>query len=81
MKLNKLNILIAGGLILGGLSGCFEEDEMILPHIPGDEQTYVFKKSIYTNQSFFDLGSNDILSENENSVWVLRFASQAEEWH
>ena len=81
MKLKRLNIIVAVAFILTGLGGCFEEDKRVPPHVPGDEQLYTFKKSIYTNQSFFDLGSNEILAENENSNWVLRFASRADEWH
>jgi hypothetical protein len=63
------------------LAGCFEEDERVAPHIPGDEQSFAFDKSIYFNQSYFDLGTNSILAENGNAEWVLRFGAQAGDWH
>ena len=63
------------------LGGCFEDDEKVAPHIPGDEQSFAFEKSIYFNQSFFDLGTNSILAENGNSDWVLRFGAMAGDWH
>ena len=44
------------------LGGCFEEDEKVLPHVPGDELSFSFEKSIYTNQSYFDLSTNSILA-------------------
>jgi len=81
MKFYKLNIIFAMAFVLASLTGCFEEDTRIPPHTPGDELTYSFTKSIYENQSFFKLGINDILAENENPVWLLRFASQADDWH
>jgi len=81
MILLRSNIIIAGVLLMFTVSGCFEEDKRITPHIPGEEKTFVFERSMYTNQSFFDLGTNSIISENENSVWVLRFASQSGESH
>jgi len=69
-------------LIISALSaGCFEEDEKVPPHIPGDEQHFAFDKSIYFTQSYFDLSSNSILAENGNAEWVLRFAAQARDWH
>jgi len=64
-----------------GLAACFGEDEMVIPHTPGDEQTFTYNKSIYTTQSFFDLGTNSIVEENPNGEWILRFASQAGDWH
>ncbi len=61
-------------------AGCFEEDEKVPPHVPGNEQSFTFEKSIYFTQSYFDLGTNSILAENGNDEWVLRFGSRAEDW-
>jgi hypothetical protein len=77
-KIHIIYIMIA----LAGLMGsCFEEDKMVPPHIPGDEQSFEFEKSIYHFQSFFDLGTNSIMAENGNSDWMLRFAAHPGDWH
>ncbi|MFC2116487.1 HmuY family protein [Bacteroidota bacterium] len=81
MFTGKIHIAGLITLIMLALCSCFEEDNRVDPHIPGDEETFVFEKSIYFNQSFFDLSNNEILAENENSAWVLRFASQTGDWH
>jgi hypothetical protein len=70
-------LILAIGLLAGG---CFEEDEKVPPHVPGDEQSFTFERSIYSNQSYFDLGTNSILAENVNAEWVLRFGAQAGDW-
>jgi hypothetical protein len=62
------------------LTGCFEEDEKVAPHIPGDEISYEFTQSMYTHQAFFDLGTNSVQSENENGMWVLKFGARAGDW-
>ncbi len=61
--------------------GCFEGDEKVAPHIPGDELSFEFEKSIYFNQSYFDLGTNSIMAENPNGDWVLRFGARSGDWH
>jgi hypothetical protein len=63
------------------LGGCFEEDEKVLPHVPGDELSFAFEESIYFTQSYFDLGTNSILAENGNAEWVLRFGAWSGDWH
>lgn len=63
------------------LGGCFEGDEKVAPHVPGDEQSFAFQKSIYYHQSYFDLGTNSILAENGNAEWVLRFGARSGDWH
>ena len=75
---NIIYILLAMTALLGS---CFEEDKPVPAHVPGDEQSFEFEKSIYYNQSFFDLGTNSIVSENGNSAWVLRFAARTGDWH
>lgn len=63
------------------LGSCFEEDEKVPPHVPGDELSFAFETSIYTIQSYFDLGTNSIPAENGNTEWVLRFGTRADDWH
>jgi hypothetical protein len=75
---NIIYILLAMTALLGS---CFEEDKPVPAHVPGDEQSFEFEKSIYNIQSFFDLGTNSIVSENGNSDWVLRFAARTGDWH
>ena len=75
---NIIYILLAMTALL---VSCFEEDKPVPAHIPGDEQSFEFEKSIYNIQSFFDLGTNSIVSENGNSEWVLRFAARTGDWH
>ena len=76
----KQNIICTMAALLLIMAGCFEEDERVMPHVPGDEQSFTFDKSIYFNQSFFDLGTNSIVAENSNSEWVMRFGAQAGDW-
>lgn len=71
-------IILAISLFAGG---CFEEDEMVPPHVPGDELSFAFDKSIYNFQSYFDLSTNSILAENGNGEWVLRFGAWSGDWH
>jgi hypothetical protein len=77
MNKHIIYTVLAISLFLGG---CFEEDEKVPSHIPGNEQSFAFDKSIYHTQSYFDLGTNNILAENGNAEWVLRFGAQEGEW-
>lgn len=70
-------IILTTSLFLGG---CFEEDEKVPPHVPGDELSFAFEKSIYFTQSYFDLSSNSIIAENGNAEWVLRFGAGSGDW-
>jgi hypothetical protein len=63
------------------LSGCFEEDQQVPAHVPGDEISYEFEKSMYTYQSYYDLGTNNVPLDNENGVWVIKFGAQSGDWH
>jgi len=77
----KSNIVLLLVSFMVGLPACFEEDTIVPAHIPGDEKTFVFEKSIYTTTSFFDLGTNSIMDENDNGDWVLKFGSRPGDWH
>ncbi len=63
------------------LSGCFEEDERVEPHVPGDEISYEFQSSMYTHQSHFNFSTNSVQAENENGIWVIKFGAQEKDWH
>ncbi len=77
----RMTLLIVMLLFLAVLSSCFEEDDEVQPHIQGDELTYAYEESIYTTQSFFDLGNNEIVNSGLNSVWNIAFACGASNWH
>ena len=77
----RLHIVYIVLIFSAFLAGCFEEDEKVAAHIPGDEQSFAFDRSIYFHQSFFDLGTNSIMSENGNADWVLRFGAMSGDWH
>jgi hypothetical protein len=81
MDNRKTYMALLLGPVIMGLAGCFEEDLRVTPHTPGDENTFAWEKSIYTTQSYFDLGTNSIMKDNDNGEWVLRFGSQTGDWH
>lgn len=68
-------ILILSLLIL---TGCFEEDERI-EALPFNYSS--IEASIYTNQVFYDLGSEQAVTSNPNNSWVLAFESGPDGWH
>ncbi len=81
MSASRKHIVIFTLSLMLILTACFEKDEMVPPHTPGDEISYEFEKSMYTSQAFFDLSSNIVRTENENGVWTIKFGAQAGDWH
>jgi len=81
MGVYRMTSFIASLLILAVLSSCFKEDEKVEVHIQGDELTYTFEESIYTTQSFFDLGNNEIVNSAPNSAWRIAFSCEPSGWH
>lgn len=63
------------------LNSCFQEDERVPPHVPGDELSFEFKENMYTVQSYFDLSDNQVVSSSPNSSWMLGFACGSNQWH
>jgi len=79
MSQGKLIIILLFALTFI-LTGCFEDDEKVPPHVPGDELTYEFTKSMYTDQAFLDLGTNEVNATNVNGEWTMKFGALAGDW-
>ena len=56
------------------LSSCFDKDEMVSPHVPGDVVTGVIPMTMYyTNQVYYNLEEEKISGINERSAFDLIF--------
>ena len=67
---------------LFALTSCFEEDEMVTPHDPGNLTLgEVELTETYKYQVFFDLETNSTLKQNFISEWDLGFESADSGWH
>jgi hypothetical protein len=64
------------------LTGCFKEDEKVIPHDPGDVKTQTIEMTKdYRYQVYFDLGSEKVVSTNLKTEWDLGFECSAKGWH
>ncbi|MFK5856064.1 MAG: HmuY family protein [Bacteroidota bacterium] len=55
-------------------SSCFKEDEIVTPHDPGDAKTAIIPMTrYYSNQVYFSLEKEDIVSINNRSIFDLNF--------
>ena len=71
MRLMAFSVLIF--LALAAVS-CFEVDQPVPPYaLPENVDTLSIQNSIYHHQIYFDFSSGSIVSENENSEWILAF--------
>ena len=61
------------------LTGCFEKDTAVKPHIWYGE-SYVFISSIYTSQQFYSFENNSVLKSNPLDAWDISFDSHANGW-
>jgi len=62
-------------LIMGFFSSCFKEDEIVIPHDPGEVITAVIPmRKEYTDQYYFKLDNNEIVSSNNRSIFDLNFS-------
>ena len=53
---------------------CFEVDEAVPPYaLPENVDTLSIQKSIYDYQVYFDFSSGSVVTDNENSEWILSF--------
>ena len=52
---------------------CEKEEIAILPHTSGDEITNIIDNPIYANQFYFDLETNQFVSNNQKVAWDLGF--------
>lgn len=73
-------ILFLAAISLIIVNSCFEEDSPVLPHQPGQEETFEFERSIYYYQSYYDLSTNKVVQYNENSEWLLGFEATGNGW-
>lgn len=54
--------------------GCIEDDTPVEPYDRGDVETNIVGMGKnYTNQLYFDLGTNSIVGENDHTIWNLGF--------
>ena len=69
-------------ILLFALTSCFEEDEMVLPHDPGDLTVGVAELTeTYKYQLFYDLETNSAVKQNLISEWDLGFETSDSGWH
>jgi hypothetical protein len=79
MKWTVYSVLIF--FVLAAVS-CFEEDQTVPPYqLPVDVETFSVQNSIYDYQVYFDFSSGTVVSENENSDWVLSFECSDSGYH
>jgi hypothetical protein len=68
--------------LLFALTSCFEEDEMVPPHDPGDLTTgKVELTETYKYQVFYDFETNSSIKQNLISEWDLGFETSDSGWH
>ena len=61
---------------------CFEEDQAVPPYVlPENIDSLSIQNSIYNYQVYFDFSSGTVVSENENSEWVLSFECADSGYH
>ena len=71
MNLKACIVLIC--MALAAVS-CFEVDEAVPPYtLPENVDTLSIQHSIYQYQVYFDFTIGSVVSENENSAWILSF--------
>ncbi len=62
-------------LIIVLFTSCFKEDRMIIPHDPGEVNVVVIPMTqYYTDQIYFNLENNEIVSSNNRSIFDLSFS-------
>ena len=61
-------------------TACFEEDDRVSPHVPGDETVVEIQKNIYDSMLYFDLSSNRVVQSFANNDWHLAFECGEEGW-
>jgi HmuY protein len=66
--------------ILFTASSCFQEDERVDPHVPGEGVEFILESSIYDNQIYFDFNTGSVLSEVPNDAWTLAFGAGPDDW-
>jgi len=78
----NMKFLVTYVILLFALTSCFEEDEMVLPHDPGDLTVgKVELTETYKYQVFYDLETNSSVKQNIISEWDLGFETADSGWH
>lgn len=73
-------ILVIFSFTLFLITSCFQEDERVMPHIPGEGQAFEMELSIYENQLYFDFNTGTVLSAVPNDSWTMAFAAGVDDW-
>ena len=77
-----MRFLVIYVILLFALTSCFEEDEMVPKHDPGDLTTVIVELTeTYKYQAFFDLETNRTVKQNLITEWDLGFESSDSGWH
>ena len=77
-----MKFLVTYLILLFALTSCFEEDEMVLPHDPGDLTVgNVELTETYKYQVFYDFETNTGVKQNLISEWDLGFETADSGWH
>lgn len=77
MKIRHILPILFAALFL---TACFEEDQRVTPHEPGDELTVLLKYNIYDTMQYFDCSSNQVVQEFGNKEWNLGFETAKKGW-
>ncbi len=74
MNLTTLIRALLGISLILSLTSCFKEDEKIERHQPsGVAINTIAMGQYYTQQAYFDLGTNQMVKTNEKDLWDLAF--------
>ncbi len=77
-----MKFLVTYLILLFALTSCFEEDEMVPPHDPGDLTVgNVELSETYKYQVFYDFETNTGVKQNLISEWDLGFETADSGWH
>ncbi len=80
--LRNMKKFIYSSIIIICCYSCFEEDEMVTPHDPGDLTVdSVVMTNNYKYQVFYDLETDSSISTNLVTDWDLGFESSDSGWH
>ncbi len=77
-----MKLIVKFTILLFALTSCFEEDEMVMPHEPGDLMVGMAELTeSYKYQVFYNLETNSVVKQNLISEWDLGFETSATGWH
>jgi len=80
MEMSKVHLILL--LLVLGICGCMKDEIPAPPHVAGDiETTQISLRADYRYQIYFDLSSNQMISQNLKTDWDLGFECIDEGWH